>query len=486
MMNARTMLALWGSFSLVLSACSSDVNLGDGDAGGGAGQAGTGGTGGTSGSGGMGGTGGTGGTAGSSGAAGTSGSGGTGGTPGDCTTSQQCPSGQVCIGNQCVPDNDAGDAGDAGCTTSQQCPPGQVCIGNQCVVDNDAGDAPACATGWEDCDANPSNGCETNLQTDSSNCSSCGNACPGGEECSAGVCGAPAVCGFGAACTGCEPVASSQNRPHGIAADASHVYWATEEGSVWRVAKSGGQPSLLGTGPESPFHMAIDATHVYWTHMQPNGVSRVPIAGGAVEDVDVDFGASFLYPGRFAIAVDSTFVWYDANGVVGYTPKAGGSANAYNLGGPITFAGIAYDNTSIFGVDLGLGASQGQVMKVNKATGAVETLASGQDMPVTVAHDSGYVYWAGQDDGTIKRISAAGGTPSVVAAGQEPTIHYIAVDGTHVFWGSSAGYVKKVPVGGGTPTVLASGKVCPLDVVVDTTHVYWTNVHTGEVTRAPK
>jgi hypothetical protein len=477
-MNARTMLALCGNFFLVLSACSSDVNLGDGDAGDDGGQAGTGGTGGTSGSGG------TGGTAGSGGTAGTSGSGGTAGTAGGCTTSEQCPSGQVCIGNQCVVDNDAGDAGDAGCTTSQQCPSGQVCIGNQCVVDNDAGDAPACAAGWADCDADPVNGCEVNLQTDSSNCSACGNACPGGEECSAGTCAAPETCGFGTSCVGCDPVASGQNRPHGIAMDTGHVYWATEEGSVWRVAKSGGQPTLLGTGPQSPFHMAIDATHVYWTHMQPNGVSRVPIAGGTVEDIDVDFGISFLHPGRFALAVDSTFVWYDATGVVGFTPKAGGSASAYNLGGPITFAGIAYDNTSIFGLDNG--ASQGRVLKVNKTTGAVETLASGQDMPVTVAHDGGYVYWAGQDDGSIKRIPASGGALSVVAAGQEPRIHSIAVDGTDVFWGSGAGYVKRAPVGGGTPTVLASGKVCPLDVVVDATHVYWTNIHTGEVIRAAK
>jgi hypothetical protein len=400
-----------------------------------------------------------------------------------CTTSEQCPAGQVCIGNQCVVDNDAGDAG---CTTSQQCPAGQVCIGNQCVVDTDAGDAPACATGWADCNGNQLDGCEANLQTDPSNCSACNVGCPSGEECSDGACAPPLTCGFGVSCVGCESVASGQNRPHGLAIDTDHVYWATEEGSVWRRAKAGGQPTLLGTGPESPFHMAIDATHVYWTHMQPNGVSRVPLAGGTVEDVDVDIGVSSSSAGRFAIAVDSTFVWWDANGLLGFTPKAGGSASAYNLGGPITFAGMAQDASSIFGVDLGFNGGAGQVMKVDKTTGAYQTLASGEDMPVTVAYDGGYVYWAGQDNGSIKRIPASGGTPSVVASGQEPWIHFIAVDGTHVFWGSAAGYVKKAPVGGGVSTVLASGKVCPLDMAVDATHVYWTNIHSGEVLRAAK
>jgi hypothetical protein len=45
-----------------------------------------------------------------------------------------------------------------------------------------------CEPGWADCDMMFSNGCETNIQTDSNNCGSCGVACPAGAECMNGAC----------------------------------------------------------------------------------------------------------------------------------------------------------------------------------------------------------------------------------------------------------------------------------------------------------
>ncbi|MBI5481377.1 MAG: choice-of-anchor D domain-containing protein, partial [Deltaproteobacteria bacterium] len=50
---------------------------------------------------------------------------------------------------------------------------------------------PTCATWWADCDGDPSNGCETNTQTDVDNCDGCGKPCqnPGGTvSCAGGVC----------------------------------------------------------------------------------------------------------------------------------------------------------------------------------------------------------------------------------------------------------------------------------------------------------
>ncbi len=48
-----------------------------------------------------------------------------------------------------------------------------------------------CDTGWGECDGNHGNGCEANLNTDPSNCSSCGHACSiahGTAGCSSGSC----------------------------------------------------------------------------------------------------------------------------------------------------------------------------------------------------------------------------------------------------------------------------------------------------------
>ncbi len=55
------------------------------------------------------------------------------------------------------------------------------CLGGQC--------APGCDSGYDDCDGNPDNGCETALNT-LSNCGGCNVPCslPGGESCSSGSC----------------------------------------------------------------------------------------------------------------------------------------------------------------------------------------------------------------------------------------------------------------------------------------------------------
>lgn len=47
-----------------------------------------------------------------------------------------------------------------------------------------------CESGWGDCDGDPNNGCETNLQTDGANCGGCGLACDTGhgQPCIRGAC----------------------------------------------------------------------------------------------------------------------------------------------------------------------------------------------------------------------------------------------------------------------------------------------------------
>jgi len=55
------------------------------------------------------------------------------------------------------------------------------CQQGECALDG-------CDPGLGDCNENPQDGCETDLQTDSRHCGSCENACPPGNPCEAGVC----------------------------------------------------------------------------------------------------------------------------------------------------------------------------------------------------------------------------------------------------------------------------------------------------------
>jgi hypothetical protein len=61
------------------------------------------------------------------------------------------------------------------------------CSGGACIIGE-------CTDGWEDCDLDPSNGCEHPIWTDLE-CVSCGVPCPEGSSCDEGICRAPATDG---------------------------------------------------------------------------------------------------------------------------------------------------------------------------------------------------------------------------------------------------------------------------------------------------
>ena len=54
-----------------------------------------------------------------------------------------------------------------------------------------------CDIGWTDCNNDPTDGCEANLQNDPMNCGACGMACHGQQACQQGVCGL--ICAKGTA-----------------------------------------------------------------------------------------------------------------------------------------------------------------------------------------------------------------------------------------------------------------------------------------------
>ncbi len=49
-------------------------------------------------------------------------------------------------------------------------------------------DYTACATNFQDCDSNRTNGCESNRLSDSAHCGNCATVCPTGQSCQNGAC----------------------------------------------------------------------------------------------------------------------------------------------------------------------------------------------------------------------------------------------------------------------------------------------------------
>ena len=136
--------------------------------------------------------GGTGGTGGLTGGTVTGGTGGT--TEPGCLLDSDCPGGSICIQGQCIP----------GCSPDQACAAGLSCCGGTCFdlatdVDNCGACGgvcilyphslsptclngqclfTGCEAGWDDCDADPSNGCEQNELADGTCLCSSGDVQP--------------------------------------------------------------------------------------------------------------------------------------------------------------------------------------------------------------------------------------------------------------------------------------------------------------------
>ncbi|MSP62205.1 MAG: hypothetical protein EXR72_18105 [Myxococcales bacterium] len=91
-------------------------------------------------------------------------------TPG-CSDAKRCPMGSLCCSGSCAAV--ASDPQNCGaCGTACKGAHSQVaCAAGKCTLSG------KCDAGWGDCNANPADGCETNLHIDPNHCTMCGMKC---------------------------------------------------------------------------------------------------------------------------------------------------------------------------------------------------------------------------------------------------------------------------------------------------------------------
>ena len=256
-------------------------------------------------------------------------------------------------------------------------------------------------------------------------------------------------------------------------------------------------PGIVAQDPKGATALAVDGEVVFWG--TADGLVRTRDASGTTTTLASEADAIA------SIAVDAQYVYYAITGRVRRVARGGGAASDFvtNAGQPFALA-LSSSPTlgpgALYWVDYGSGIAAGSV-HAHGQSGGDDLIVAGLDTPGGMAADDDYVYVAAVladidglvYQGPLFRIDKAGhgrnaltsnlNNPSSVVV-YDGSVYYVEQTGPN---GGEFGGVREMSIAGGPETtVLDATGVLPLDVAVDASGVYATELHdkTGTLVKA--
>jgi hypothetical protein len=233
-----------------------------------------------------------------------------------------------------------------------------------------------------------------------------------------------------------------------IAVDADRIYFATASNdfsnflaSIESLPKNGGTPTLLASNVVAPADLLVDDTYLYWNSTgTPSSDGADVQADGKIEKMRKDgtgrvvLAQNLSFP--ISIALDGDNVLFGETGLaVGNTaaglrsvPKAGGAVTSLVDGAPVI--GIAPTPATIYFGSVGGLSFAASINALDRATKNVTQLATDVGaipLTVKVAGDQVYYYLLADED-SIRAVPVTGGSERVIHSGGFSTPEFLVDD----------------------------------------------------------
>jgi len=330
-----------------------------------------------------------------------------------------------------------------------------------------------CTAGFADCNGDPADGCEVNLETDGLACGACGHSCLGGS-CSGGA---------------CQPVTLAvASNAFDLTLDSDNVYF-TYGDLVGSIPKTGGtlassQSIAYGVGSIVDIGATLYAlsgsdaivdgtTHVSGETFANAGTSGTDSSAPLVAAEGLPFWVNFdsgTIVARYFTPIPSPRAYI----LTAYTPPAGAKVETL-AAAPDGY--LVWDEYASGGTRRMLGGfpSCGGSPAACSVTVATTAPITGTSAPSLFA-DATFVYYFDNDTlTTLTRAGALVSTASITVT--NPSLPVVV--GTTVYFAATGG-ICSVPAAGGPTTVLVPGAY-PNDMTADAVSLYWTDYEHGKV-----
>ena len=288
-------------------------------------------------------------------------------------------------------------------------------------------------------------------------------------------------------CSVAAPVLLTQAAP-GLSAmtiAAGHVYYGNGvDGTISRVALTGGPPALLVTDAYLVLGMSTDDLYLYWTIGGGGGpLMRVSLSGGAAEFL---WNVSDGQPGDLVVDDGQIHLTITASTTVADGPRGLWRLSTDGTGAEQRYSGFVKRPVQLDETRAYFGDSTSQALVAVPQSGGAPTVIAPFTPQGDIQLDVDSIYWTmWEDEPQVWSASKASGSAQALATEDAGPLPGLAIVGSCIYWTSELhGTVRAMPKDGGAPVTVATDRPGVQRLATDGSSLVWLNAQTGALWRA--